>query len=340
MSALVARMPRTTMLSSVELVRHFIGLSCCSDIISVNHSKPRKLALMRVLIVRNNSNHDALDASMLLVAYFTTQSIECAVVDVSEFDDEAKLVELERMARSGLDLAVVLGGDGTILRTAGILGSTQVPLLGINFGHLGFLANDSQGGVIPIVARALAGELVAERRANLRIDVVCEGDPDPFDKPGQACGEPGRESLFALNEVALTRGAMGRIVEFSLDISDSPIACMRGDGVVVASATGSTAYALSAGGPLVAPSFNGLIVVPLAPHTLRSRAVLTGENDVVCVTLSDEAADREASLFVDGGIVSFGAPVRRIYVRRGEAPTVLLRSQDRGFYTYASEVFF
>ncbi len=102
---------------------------------------------------------------------------------------------------------------------------------------------------------------------------------------------------------------MGRIVEFSLDISDSPIACMRGDGVVVASATGSTAYALSAGGPLVAPSFNGLIVVPLAPpHTLRSRAVLTGENDVVCVTLSDEAADREASLFVDRGIVSFRRP--------------------------------
>ena len=243
------------------------------------------------------------------------------------------------MAVDRLDLAVVLGGDGTILRTARALGSTEVPLLGINFGHLGFLANDAQEGVVPIVARALAGELAAERRTNLRIDVVCDGESDPFDADAAMC-DPVRESLFALNEVALTRGAMGRIIEFALDVSDSPIACMRGDGVVVASATGSTAYALSAGGPLVAPSFNGLIVVPLAPHTLRSRALLTGDNDVVCVTLSDEAADREASVFVDGEIVAFDAPVRRVYVRRGEAPTVLLRSQDRGFYRHAAEVFF
>lgn len=295
---------------------------------------------MRVLIVRNNSNHNAFDASMLLMAYFATQSIDCAAYDVTDFDDASTRVEVARMAAADLDLAVVLGGDGTILRTARVLGSTQVPLLGVNFGHLGFLANDSEGGVVPIVARALAGELVAERRANLLIDVVCEGEPDPFGDEGAVCDAPARESLFALNEVALTRGAMGRIIEFSLDVSDSPIACMKGDGVVVASATGSTAYALSAGGPLVAPSFNGLVVVPLAPHTLRSRALLTGENDVVCVSLSDEAADREASVFVDGDIVPLDAPVRRVYVRRGSAPTILLRSEDRSFYTYASEVFF
>ncbi len=207
---------------------------------------------MRVLIVRNNSNHNAFDASMLLMAYFATQSIDCAAYDVTDFDDASTRVEVARMAAADLDLAVVLGGDGTILRTARVLGSTQVPLLGVNFGHLGFLANDSEGGVIPIVARALAGELVAElgflandseggvipivaralagelvaeRRANLLIDVVCEGEPDPFGGEEAVCDAPARESLFALNEVALTRGAMGRIIEFSLDVSDSPIAC-------------------------------------------------------------------------------------------------------------------
>ena len=98
-------------------------------------------------------------------------------------------------------------------------------------------------------------------------------------------------------------GAFGRIVDFSLDISGAHIADMRGDGLVVATATGSTAYALSAGGPLVAPGFGGLVTVPLAPHTLHSRAIVTAENDVVEMGLAPTAADREAAVFVDGELL-------------------------------------
>lgn len=297
---------------------------------------------MHILIVRNNSNPRAIESSLLLATYFATQGIEFSLADSTDLTKAETKEKVRAQLDAGIDLAVVLGGDGTILRTASLMGSSGVPILGINFGHLGFLANSNEDGVIAMVAEALADSVVHENRANLQIDVVLEGERDPFDDfESEGCeGERAGRSFFALNEMAITRGTMGRIIDFSLDISDARIANMRGDGLVVASATGSTAYALSAGGPLVAPSYMGLVVVPLAPHTIRSRAVLTGENDVVCIDLSDDFATREATLFVDGELVAFDEPIRRIYVRRGSVPTVLLRYSNQNFYEHAAETFF
>lgn len=315
---------------------------------------------MQVLIVRNNANPQAIDASLLLAAYLATQQLGYVLVDSSDLGRNASSEEVEAALAAGVDLAVALGGDGTILRTAHQVGTSGVPILGINFGRLGFLANSSDEGVVAVVAAALAGDVVAERRTNLRIDVVCEGEADPFgDAPFAPTGSdggtgaapasaeaapagaaPAARSFFALNELAVTRGAQGRVIDFSLGISGSHIANMRGDGLVVATATGSTAYALSAGGPLVAPGFGGLLAVPLAPHSLHSRAIVTAESDVVEVGLTDGAADREAMLFVDGEPLAFDRPVSRIYVRRGSEPTVLLRYQREDFYEHVSKVFF
>lgn len=324
---------------------------------------------MHVLIVRNNSNPQALDASYLLTAYFSAQSIGFTMLEAAQISGSALRRRDRRTLAQEIDLAVVLGGDGTILHTARLLEGSSTPILGINFGRLGFLANECEDGVVDMVARALAGELKVERRANLRVDVVCEGERDPYDdelcedddeasefdgafdeqlrdKLGDETfgvnveGRYGVRTFFALNEVVVARGAMGRIIDFTLDISDHRMARMRGDGMVIATATGSTAYALSAGGPLVAPGFAGLVTVPLAPHTLRARAILTGESDVVCVTLDGKDASREATLFVDGDMLVFDQPVRRVYTRRGDVPTTLLRASGENFYSYASEVFF
>lgn len=319
---------------------------------------------MHILIVRNNSNPQAIDASLLLSAYFSSQGISYSLLDSTElFAGLSRERSAEILARKPM-LAVALGGDGTILRTARLFGSFDVPILGINFGHLGFLANPSDDGVVKIVAEALSGNAVLEKRANLQIDVVLEGERDPFeDSPAglydleegynlgfadlacavddeQGCNGQSRRSFFALNEMAITRGTMGRIIDLTLDISGSHISDVRGDGMVVASATGSTAYALSAGGPLVAPSYMGLVVVPLAPHSIRSRAILTGENDVVMVDLADDYATREATLFIDGELVPFDKPIRRIYVRRGSSTTSLLRYSNRSFYEHAAATFF
>ena len=389
---------------------------------------------MHILIVRNNSNSKAVDASLLLATYLATQGADYTLVNSSDLSCQGNHEELNAALASGVEMAVVLGGDGTILRTAQQIGTSGVPILGMNFGRLGFLANTSEEGVVSAVAAALAGDVVAEQRTNLQIDVVCEGEPDPWCDDGDCHSERGADpschpahgdslchpersaqrgvegslatpadpasschpahgdplchpersaqrgvegspaapaglapschpeqakrvegspaapadpapatplrTFFALNELAVTRGAHGRIIDFGLGVSGAHIADMRGDGLVVATATGSTAYALSAGGPLVSPGFTGLVVVPLAPHTLHSRAIVTASNDVVEMDLSRNAETREATLFVDGELLVFDRTVRRVYIRRGDAPTVLLRYQREGFYEHAARVFF
>ena len=135
---------------------------------------------MNLLIVRNNSNSQAIDASLLLATYLGTQGIGYAIFDSSDLEGLNPNPLVSQQLARGVDLAVVLGGDGTILRTARAIGTSGVPILGINFGRLGFLANESDDGVVAIVAAALAGETVSERRSNLRVDIVCEGEVDPW----------------------------------------------------------------------------------------------------------------------------------------------------------------
>lgn len=307
---------------------------------------------MHILIVRNNSNSAAIDSSLLLTAYFNSQGIAYTMLNANDFGLAGEADVRCELQGIHFDLAVVLGGDGTILRTARFVGTAGTPILGINFGHLGFLANSSEDGVVSIVSAALAGDVIREQRSNLRIDILCEDDPnedfplaDCLDEDeiqdGSLKGAPGdRRSFFALNELAITRGSLGRVIDFGLKISDVPLADMRGDGVVVATATGSTAYALSAGGPLVAPGFDGLVVVPLAPHTLHSRAVVTAGNDIVEVDLTSDPQTREATLFVDGELLKLNSAPSKVCIRRGSAPTILLRYKCEGFYEHAAKVFF
>ena len=243
---------------------------------------------MRILIVRNNSNSQAVDASLLLATYLATQGLDYTLVDSSDLSCRCDHEELNGALASGVEMAVVLGGDGTILRTARQIGTSGVPILGINFGRLGFLANTGDEGVIAVVASALAGDVVAEQRTNLRIDVVCEGEPDPWGDDDEAAAhdvdDPAR-TFFALNELAVTRGANGRIIDFSLGISGAHIADMRGDGLVVATATGSTAYALSAGGPLVEPKAKLITLTPICPHSLNQRSIILSPEDEIVIEI-------------------------------------------------------
>ncbi len=295
---------------------------------------------MHILIVRNNSNSQAIEASLLLATYLNTQGIEYTIADSSDLAGADPRPELVGVIEAGIELAIALGGDGTLLRTARQIEYRNIPILGINYGTLGFLTNVSDEGVLEPLGAALAGECIEDKRTNLEIITVCEGEADPFLDDEGVSDKPQCKHYFAMNEVAVTRGANGRIIEFDLGVSGSVLADMRGDGLVVASATGSTAYALSAGGPLVAPGFNGLVAVPIAPHTLHSRAIVTGPSDVVEMNLERNTEGRDPTLFVDGEPVELEAPLKQLYVRRGEAPTTLLHYHDEGFYPRAAKVFF
>lgn len=310
---------------------------------------------MHILIVRNNYNSQAVEASLLLTTYLNTQGVDTTLTSASDLDGAYPDKDIAAVVQGGLDMAVALGGDGTLLRTALQIAYTGIPILGINYGTLGFLTNPCEAGVLEPMAAALAGECIVDKRTNLEIIAVCEGQSDPFLDEAASAGGPGADAMpmpasnegglpchrfFALNEVAVTRGSNGRIIEFDLGVSGSTLADMRADGLVVASATGSTAYALSAGGPLVAPGFTGLVAVPIAPHTLHSRAVVTSPSDVVEMDLGRNSDGRIATLFIDGEPVDLETPLKKLYVRRGHTPTTLLHYKDEGFYPRVAKVFF
>ena len=296
---------------------------------------------MNILIVSNRENAATVDALYQIIAYLDSQGIEHTSLDVSQLPDCAFAYsgkapdELVDLLSRPIDMVVTLGGDGTLLHTSRLAVTFDAPILGINFGHLGFLTNRAESGVIPLLADALADELCREERVNLHITVECEGDVD-----GEGSVE-GSRNFFALNEIAVARGAKGHIVDFDLHVSGDKVAHLRGDGVIVSTATGSTAYALSAGGPLVGPRHRGMIVAPLAPHTFKSRAIVTEHHDVVEVQFeAGSASAREVSLFIDGDALEFERPISKVIVRTGERSTVLLNRREQSFYKLVASTFF
>ena len=293
---------------------------------------------MRILIVRNNYNPKAMESALLLEVYLASQGIECTAFDTDDLRASSEFFQRQVKNIDDFDLAVVLGGDGTILRTAAQIKYRRTPILGVNFGHLGFMANSNEDGIIPVVAAALAGELTTEYRTNLRIDVFCEGDEGANGEPDATM--KGSQQFFGLNELTLARGAQGRVIDCTYTVAGEKVADVKGDGLIVATATGSTAYALSAGGPLVAPGYSGLVVVPIAPHSLHSRALVTGPSDIVEVSMDPSSANREATMFIDGELIPMERPIRRVIVQSGEEPTVLLRYKAESFYGRTSRVFF
>ncbi|MBO7702760.1 MAG: NAD(+)/NADH kinase [Eggerthellaceae bacterium] len=291
---------------------------------------------MKTLIVANRKSPKTLDALFQIAAYLDSQGLEHFEIDVSDLPGPAdtfgeRAAALQQKYGTGYGLIITLGGDGTLLHSARLADVLHAPIMGIHFGHMGFLTNTAEEGTIPLIADALAGEIIHETRMNLHVKVECEGDEE---EPPQTPRE-----FFAFNEIAIARGALGHIVDFEFSVSGDRIARMRGDGLIVSTATGSTAYALSAGGPLVGPSHRGMIAVPLAPHSLYSRAIVTEHHDVVEVTLEGHSA-AEVSLFADGDALEFERPVSTVVVTVGREPTVLLTRRQESFYKQIGHTFF
>lgn len=293
---------------------------------------------MNILIIANHQNAQTIDALFQLCAYFDAQGIDHCEIDVTDLPDAAfPYQENPDLAAFGvnepIDLTVTLGGDGTILHSARLANVLGTPIIGVNFGHLGFLANAADEGVIALIADALAGEVPRELRMNLHVTVTCEGDEDePPSSPRE---------FFALNEASIARGAAGHILDFDYLISGDKVASMRGDGLIVATATGSTAYALSAGGPLIGPQHRGMVAVPLAPHTLLSRAIVTEHHDVVEICFEPGSASaREACLFLDGDAIELERPIVSVVVSIGDEPTILLGHHRESFVQQIARTFF
>ncbi len=280
---------------------------------------------MKVLIVPNFSRVDALEGARALEGWLLDQG-----VDVLWAHDKKLFPGVDDSAE-GCDLVVSLGGDGTLLRAARIVGYEGVPIVGISYGHLGFLTAAGPEDLVATVEDALAGELHVSRRATL--DVECEFE--------RADGSTYVRHGFALNDLAVARGGAGNMIEFDVSVSGKHIDRLRGDGFVVSTATGSTGYALASGGPIVTPEFTGMVCVPIAPHTIMARAFLTSPSDVVEIEMSPERPSMR-HFFVDGQPIAREKHSRgvRATVRRGRGDVVLLDRSAQSFYDSVSRVFY
>lgn len=280
---------------------------------------------MKVFLVPNYYKSEAVQSGLTLELWLTRQGYEVEW----EPDQRSGIVREPDLTDCGL--VISLGGDGTLLRAARIVGYREILILGLSYGHLGFLtaASPADGDILRVVTDALAGELHVSRRATLSCEVQSTGD----------AGEAYSYTAFALNDLALTRGPLSDMVEFDITVSGHHIDRLRGDGVVVSTATGSTGYALSAGGPIVSPEYTGMVCVPVAPHTIQARAFLTSPSDVVEVAMSKDRPSVPA-IAVDGQFITCQGEVDRVIVRRGEADILLLDYGPESFYNSVSRVFY
>jgi len=216
---------------------------------------------------------------------------------------------------AGAELVLVLGGDGTILRAAELSRAAAVPLLGVNLGRVGFLAEAESADLEHTLERVLDRDYTVEQRMTIDVDVMVGGSVVATD--------------WALNECAVEKAARERLLEVVVEVDGRPLSRWGGDGVVAATPTGSTAYAFSAGGPVVWPTVEALLVVPISAHALFARPLVVAPSSTIAVEVL--LGGTTGVMACDGRrtrSLPYGA---RVEVRRGRDPVLLARIQDKPF---------
>jgi len=226
------------------------------------------------------------------------------------------------LEKTPVDLVVALGGDGTFLRASRLVVGTDVPVLGINLGRLGFLTAipDSylEGGLHQIIS----GEAIVEHRFRLRAVI-------------EAQGEMQDDNFYALNDIVIHTSGAARVTPLTLSVGDGTemeeVGSFAADGVILSTPTGSTAYSMSAGGPIIAPEVEAVVVTPICPHSLAVRPLVVPADRVLCVASLDPTSDHQ--LTVDGQIVHHLEPGDKVVVAREPRPLRLVRLPGQTFYT-------
>lgn len=226
-----------------------------------------------------------------LADYLIKRGKSCEVCSLNRFtgitDTEAKTLEC---IPEDIECAIVLGGDGTIIQVAGALAKKKIPLIGVNLGRLGFLAEIDKDAIYPAIDKLLDNDFYLEERMMLK------GVPMIAGKKG--------EEILCLNDVVLTRNGAMRVINYDIYVNDRLLTTVIGDGVVVSTPTGSTGYSMSAGGPIVEPDSMVILITPISDHKLNSRPIVLSPDDTITIKIA--SAGREDEKLVqasfDGGI--------------------------------------
>lgn len=272
---------------------------------------------MKLGIIPNISKDKDLNITRSIINWFEDKDIELFLENnIAQKLDYRNEGFSREVIYADSDIIIVLGGDGTILNIARQSSKYQVPLFGINLGHLGFLAEAEISDMYHSLQKLITGDYFIEKRMMLEASV---------DGSGLDIKE-----LTALNDVSVIKGMHSRMIAFSVFINDSFFELYSADGIVISSPTGSTAYSLSAGGPIVSPDLRVLIITPICPHTLHNRPIVVSGEDEVRIEICEDSP--EIMLSVDGQDSYELAPGKVVKVRSSNCVTNLVKLKQRSFF--------
>lgn len=278
----------------------------------------------RILVVSHTGRRDSLEASVT-VCRKLAEAGATPVLASDQWDDllafapdlADTVVELRGdVTADSLELVIVLGGDGTILHAAELVRGVSAPLLGVNLGHVGFLAESERDDLEYAVNRALARDYTVEERMTISVRVKRGRDID-FE-------------TWALNEATVEKAERERMLEVVVEVDRRPLSTFGCDGIVMSTPTGSTAYSFSGGGPVVWPSVDALLLVPLSAHALFARPLVVGPESALAVEVL-ERTGASAVLWCDGRRMHPLPPGARVVVRKSDIPVRLARLHEAPF---------
>jgi NAD+ kinase len=258
------------------------------------------------------------EPAMQVLAHLRKRKIKVVVAKQSDGKSAlsgTQVVDQDDLAKH-VDLVVAVGGDGTLLHAARHVAQRGVPLLGINRGRVGFLTDISPEHMFHAIDSILSGDYLEERRLMLSAQI--------------ADGRPERP-LVALNDVVLQKGATGRMIDFITTVDGRFVNTHRGDGLIVATPTGSTAYALSCGGPIIQPNVDALVMVPICPHTLSDRPLVLKLSSYIEIEV-DTGTDAAAHVVCDGEELGSIASAETLRIELADESVTLLHPRDYDYY--------
>jgi NAD+ kinase len=274
--------------------------------IIVNSGRP---TLKTLVIISKKDQPDAWEAGQALEAWLQDRGLEACHL-VNQPDSQALPLPPE------IEFIVLMGGDGTLLSVARRFCQKGIPILGVNVGGLGFLTEVSLSELYPVLEQILTGQYEVEERLMLQATIF---------RQGRTFWEEN-----VLNDAVINKGALARIVELTTWIDGEYLTTYRADGLIISTPTGSTAYTLSAGGPIVYPTLRHVILLPICPHTLSNRPIILPETVTVAVTLDEKAQD--VYLTLDGQVGRSLRSGDRVEIRVAPHNLKLVKSPHRSHF--------
>lgn len=261
-----------------------------------------------------------MDAKIISELSAWLQSQNCAVYlepATADLAGKPSSLSKEEVAANS-DLVIVLGGDGTLLNVASIAHPHETPILGVNLGSLGFLTETTQEDLYPTLKKVLEGKCEIENRMLLNAGVLRDGK--------------NIEDFNVLNDIVINKGALARIVNLKVYVDNQHMTSYRADGLIIASPTGSTAYSLSAGGPIIHPSMRALVLSPICPFALTNRPIVIPDSSVIKVQLTTRNGDEDVRITLDGQTGYSMKSGDILEAKKADTPVKLIQSPDKNYY--------